>query len=152
MRVVVAPDVAADAVAALELWTAATDGEFNSEVTVSGDCTGAELCVTQVDSMEYIECLGEAGAGAAIGRKPIRACSWRDPDGLHRIVLNAGGTLPEERVSTFAHEVGHRLGLPHMPGTGDLMDPARTRQSRVAPCVSAEDVAAAAFRGPGACQ
>lgn len=150
VRIVVAPDVAQDAIAALDLWTAATGGQFAPEVVVSDDCAGADWCITQVDAMTTGDCPDATVANLA-DRKAPRACNWRDDSGLNHIVLNAGGTRPEERVGSFAHEAGHRLGLAHQPGTGDLMDPDRSHQARLAPCISAEDVSGAGFSGPGTC-
>jgi len=146
----VSPEVAEDAVAALALWTAATDGAFAPEVTVSDDCTGADWCITSVDSMTAADCPDPTVPGGTDRRVAPRACNWRE-QGMNFIRLNASGTRPEERTGTLAHEVGHRLGLAHLPGTGDLMDPDRPHEARVAPCVSAEDVTAAGFSGPGTC-
>lgn len=155
-RIVVAPEVAEDAVAALDLWTAATAGAFAPEVTVSDDCTGADWCITAVASMTVDDC-PDATVPGLQDRAPPRACNWRDPgtaqkpQGLHQIRINASGVRPEERVSTLAHEAGHRLGLAHLVGTGDLMDPDRPKASRLAPCVSALDTEGAGMPGPGAC-
>lgn len=149
-RVVVSPEVAADAVQALGLWTEATGGEFAPEVAVSDSCADADWCITQVDRMTTSDCPDSTVPNLADRAAP-RACNWREPGGLNWIVLNSSGTRPEERVGTIAHEAGHRLGLAHLPGTGDLMDPDRPAAVRAAPCVSADDVAEAGFSGPGTC-
>lgn len=141
--------MAQDAVAALDLWTAATAGEFAPEVTVSEDCTGADWCITAVDAISVADCPDPTVPNNA-ARSGARACSWRTDAGVSHIVL-ALTTAPEERVSSLAHEAGHRLGLAHLVGTGDLMDPDRPHEARRAPCVSTEDVAGAGFAGPGTC-
>lgn len=149
VRIVVAPAVAEDAVAALQLWTDATAGAFAPEVTVSDDCTGADWCITQVDAMSAADC-PDATVPNLADRQAPRACNWRTA-GVDYIRINASGVRPEERVGTLAHEAGHRLGLAHQVGTGDLMDPDRPHEARVAPCVSALDADGAGMPGPGAC-
>lgn len=115
------PALADDVAAAMDLWSSAAGAVVDF----------GELRLTLG---EIPECADRAGCFSA---------AERQIDVSMRV-------SPAKRVSTIAHELGHSLGLPDMPGTGSLMDPDRTGRER--PCIDAETVAAAGFDGPGACE
>lgn len=146
---IVGPELAPNALEAIDLWSRATDGEFSPVVMVSDTCTGSDWCIYMVEEIRDEDCFDPTTNNVRRVTGP-RACSWSD-HGLFQIELSRSALAPEESVSTIAHEMGHGFWLTHKPGTGDLMDPDRPEAVRMAPCVSAADVAEAGFAGPGAC-
>jgi hypothetical protein len=160
MRLLVAPELADDTLAAVALWSDATAGAYAPEVVITADCPLAadglpsvhgDFCVMAADAITEAECPEPDAAGQ--DRAAPRACTQRRIGGWSsRTTISRSGTLPAERVSTIAHELGHTLGLAHLLGTGDLMDIDRAPAARRAPCVSERDTELAGMPGPGACQ
>lgn len=126
----VEPELAEPALAALELWTEASGGEYAPELIV-GTVPGA----TRIELVDF-------------GTDDVHAGGWSRSSDTIQISLRV---TPEKLVSTIAHEIGHREGLVHEVGTGGLMDPDRPATARLHPCVSAKDVASLGFSGPGSC-
>lgn len=124
--VVVDPALEVAAAAAIDLWQRAA-GEEN-----------LPLGGLQISLGHIPECAA---------RKNAAGCY--DPN-THEIDVSVK-VQDEVRPSTIAHEIGHSLGLPDMPGTGCVMDPDRAHTVRLNPCISADVVRMAGYDGPGAC-
>lgn len=140
-RLAVAPVLAENVLDAVALWREATAGAYDPAVVVSDECGGADRCILEVP--EITDCpLQPEG-------KKLFGCTYPRTDG--RIVV-AADVEQDIRVSVMAHEFGHTLFLPHTADPADdLMNPYRSHDTRVHPCISTEDVALAGFQGPGAC-
>lgn len=114
------PSIAADAVAAIDLFRDATGGFYDPTLTI-GECDGSErICIRALEMMP--DCAGE-----------------RDPWGC---MLPTGeitiwaGMHSELRVSIVAHEIGHSLGLSHADGS--VMFPERSWRELYWTCLGSE--------------
>lgn len=146
-RVVVHPSLAESAVAALDLWTAATEGEFSPEVVISEDCSDSTWCIVGVESLPACGDSSEALACTTHRDWLVSDLAGLGGGGLLR--LNTRATPREFWVSSLAHEIGHLLGVEHRES--GLMNGKRGEAERVSPCVDADTVAAAGLSGAGAC-
>jgi hypothetical protein len=122
-RMVIAPELALQGVAAVELWSSATLDAFAPQLTI-GSCGSADedLCLQIVDEPP-IGCGAQVRGAVACYRGPT-VDVWR-------------GVPDEWRVSVVAHELGHSLGLGH--GPAGLMSPDRDRTH---PCIEHDDLTA----------
>lgn len=133
MVIVVDAELADVASQAVELWSEATDGAYAPELRITTDAVPGAL---QIRLVPVSDCGGRIDSWGC----------WRE----HARIIEVAAAAPlEGRVSSIAHELGHSLGLTH-ECTG-LMNQERPEEERLAPCVSAANVVAAGFDGPGAC-
>lgn len=147
-RVVVVPSIAESAVAALALWSDASEDAFAPEIVVSDDCDGATWCFVGVESLAGCGDSGDAFACTNARTWLVSDLTGVSPGGMTR--LDTSRTPQRWWVSTLAHEIGHQLGLSHSDSRG-VMDPLRSDATRERPCVDAATLAAAGLSGAGAC-
>lgn len=142
IRFAATPEIAEDVLSAVDLWRTASAGGYAPEVIVSEDCSAEmDRCISLVP--EITDCPD------APEDKLILGCTYFHET---RRIAVARAAAPDTRVAVLAHELGHTLSLPHtMDPIEDLMSSGRSHETRVHPCVSAQDVALAGFAGPGAC-
>lgn len=119
-RLVLAPDLAMQGVAAVELWSAATRDAFVPDLSI-GECRGSEdLCIRIVDEPP-------TGCGAQV--RGAVACFRGSTIDVWQ------GVRDDWTVSVLAHELGHSLGLGHV--REGLMSPDR---DRTRPCIESDDI------------
>jgi hypothetical protein len=100
---------------ALDRWEGAGIG---AQFTLSSDTSGAEIQVRWIDHFDF-------------DRAGQTDLTWDQAGRVRKALIllalrtNTGVTLPDAALLTVAvHEVGHALGLPHSPDSGDVMFPA----------------------------
>jgi hypothetical protein len=100
---------------ALGRWEGAGIG---AQFTISSDTSGAEIQVRWIDHFDF-------------DRAGQTDLTWDQAGRVRKALIllalrtNTGVTLPDAALLTVAvHEVGHALGLPHSPDSGDVMFPA----------------------------
>jgi matrixin len=100
---------------ALGRWEGAGIG---TRFTTTDDTSGAEIQVRWIDHFDF-------------DRAGQTDLTWDQAGRVRKALIllalrtNTGVTLPDAALLTVAvHEVGHALGLPHSPDSGDVMFPA----------------------------
>jgi hypothetical protein len=122
-RLVLAPELAMQGVAAVELWSAATRDAFVPDLSI-GECgrSDEDLCIRIVEEPP-IGC-GAQVRGAVACFRGATIDVWQ-------------GVRDDWTVSVLAHELGHSLGLGHV--REGLMSPDRDRTK---PCIESDDIVA----------
>jgi hypothetical protein len=118
-------NLADDAIAAVDLWGAATAGQYAPELVV-GDAPGARLRIELVD-VTTGACEEQALPGHGI---------WGCFDGDARVIQISRDAPSDMRVSIIAHELGHSLGLAHR--AEGLMYSWRSPAEFLHPCVDVD--------------
>jgi hypothetical protein len=115
-------NLADDAIAAVDLWSDATAGQYAPELVV-GDAPGARFRIELVD-VTTGACEEQALPGHGI---------WGCFDGDARVIQISRDAPADMRVSIIAHELGHSLGLAHR--AEGLMNSWRSPAEFLHPCV-----------------